>query len=251
MKKILIADDNLSLCNVLRDFFASKEYIEICNISNNGIDTINSILKLRPDIVLLDLIMPKLDGIEVLKRLNPKKGDEKLPKIIVMSAVGQDSILKEAFLYGIQYYMIKPFSLRALEERIKFILNFESQNNTNVNDNDLLGKEKLYESSILKSVINVGIPTNILGYRYTIEALKIILNNPNTWLVSDLYKSIAQNYSTSEQCVENALRNAISRAYQKENSFYQNLFPKNISERKPSNSLFLTVLAEYIKIESI
>lgn len=237
-KKLLIVDDNTSICKILSDFLKNIEDIKICDICHNGIDATKSIQEFKPDIILLDLIMPELDGLGVLKFLNEHSFEK--TKVIILSAIGQDNILKEAFLYGAQYYMIKPFNLKSLEDRIRLIMR---------DDEPLIKNNNFDETKIKKHIIDIGIPTNILGYRYINESLKNILGKSESWLVTDLYKSIAEKNFTSEQCVENAIRNAVSRAYKKNNDLYQKLFPKNFYDRKPSNSLFLTVLAEYLKME--
>lgn len=244
-KNLLIVDDNISLCKILSSFFESSEKIQVCGVFHNGEDALSAIKNTYPDILLLDLIMPMLDGIGVLRILNETLDILKKPKTIVMSAVGHDRILKEAFALGIQYYMIKPFHLNVLNQRIDLILNNEQKNSPS------LTKTPIDESSILQFVIKIGIPTNILGYRYIIDSLSLILACSTNLMVSDVYLAVAKKNSTSEQCVENAIRNAINRAHKINCSFYQFLFPKNISERRPSNSLFLTVLAEHIKIKHI
>lgn len=242
-KNILIADDNVNICNILDDYLGKKNYLNVCGISNNGIDALNKIIKLKPDIILLDLILPRLDGIEILKILNKKNLKNYISKIIIISAVGHENILKEAFSYGIKYYMLKPFNLCSLNSRIDSIIN------ENKPDLGAFYTDPSKDTYILKNLIKLGIPTNILGYKYINDSLKIILSKSENWLISDIYNSISKKYLTSEACVENAIRNAIVQAYKKNNAFFEKIFPKNISKSRPSNSIFLTALAEYIKIE--
>lgn len=244
IKKLLIADDNIEICNLISDFFKKVKDIEVCAVVNNGIDAVKQIYKLKPNIVLLDVAMPKSDGIEVLRELK-KLEDQFVPQVIVMSAIGQENILKEAFSLGASYYMVKPFRLSVLEDRIRLILNNKEKVTTQ--ENNISGS---LDSKILRSIMEVGVPTNILGYKYIVEALKIMIDGEKHYLISGIYNEIADKNLTTTQCVESAIRNAIMQASKKNNDQYNFLFSKVSldEETKPTNSQFLTKLSESIKV---
>ncbi|MDQ5983576.1 MAG: Stage 0 sporulation protein A [Eubacteriales bacterium SKADARSKE-1] len=240
--KVLIADDNLDVCNSLLGFFESIKDIDVCAVANNGIDAIKEIYKSKPNIVLLDVAMPKSDGIEVLKELKKNK-DKFMPQIIMMSAIGQESILKEAFSLGASYYMVKPFKLSALEDRIRLI----SNNKIKTKEGNVI---EGFDSKIAKNVMNIGVPTNILGYKYIVDVLKIMLNNTKHCLLSNIYCTVADKNFTTVQCVESAIRNAIFQAFKQNNANYNLLFSQEAlnGDKKPTNSQFLTKLSEHIKV---
>lgn len=241
--KLLIADDNIDICNFLFDFFKNIEDIDVCAVTNNGIDTIKEIYNLKPHIVLLDVAMPKSDGIEVLREL--KKFEEQfIPQIIMMSAIGQENILKEAFSLGASYYMVKPFKLSALEERIRLIYNRDKKD---ARQGNLI---KGLEAKIVNTVMDVGIPTNVLGYKYIIDVLKVMLNSTKRFLLSSIYCTVADKNLTTVQCVESAIRNAIFQASKTNNVSYSSIFSSELlsGDKKPTNSQFLTKLSEYIKV---
>ena len=115
--KIGIADDNREFCDILVDYFREKEDIDLVFISHDGIKTIDYINMKQPDILVLDMIMPHLDGLGVLETINNMEL-EKYPRTIVLSAVGQEPITQKAISLGAEYYIVKPFNLDVLMKRI-------------------------------------------------------------------------------------------------------------------------------------
>jgi len=125
---VIIADDNKEFCNILNEYLSNQKDIVVTGIANNGIEALKLIEEKKPDLVVLDIIMPILDGLGVLKRLNTMDLDPK-PCIIVLSAVGQNRITQKAISLGAAYYIVKPFDMEVLVKRIRQILN-------NITDSD-------------------------------------------------------------------------------------------------------------------
>ena len=132
---IIIADDNKEFCNILNEYLSNQEDIVVTGIANNGIEALKLIKEKKPDLVVLDIIMPVLDGLGVLERLNTMGLDSK-PCIIVLSAVGQNRITQRAISLGAAYYIVKPFDMEVLVKRIRQILN-------NITDSDDVKKHLL------------------------------------------------------------------------------------------------------------
>lgn len=244
--KLLIADDNIDICNTLFDFFNYISDIKVCAITHDGISTVEQIKIFNPDIVLLDIVMPNADGIDVLKILK-QKNQQPMPQIIVISAIGNESVLKEAYSLGAKYYMLKPFILKSLEERIRKIYLNQFKEKTSFDNGPSSFKT---DSIIKKHLIRIGIPTNSLGYLYITDALKNMINASQGYLISDIYETVAKNYETTQPCVEGAIRNAITRAHEKRSKDYNKIFSKSNGRgtAKPTNSQLLTKLAEGLKI---
>lgn len=245
--RLLIADDNEEICDLLENFFRFVPEIEVCGVTNDGTQTLKSIYSVKPDVVLLDVIMPELDGIDVLKRLK-QAPPERCPKIIMISAIGQENITREAFSLGASYYSLKPFDLDLLKEKILNAFYYDPiEDNQNRKE---CCKEGL-ESDIRKTVMQVGIPTNILGYKYIVEAIEIMLEDRYVGnLAQNIYEKISYNNGTTPQCVESAIRNAIKRASDMNNDNFKALFEGKIlsNKTKPSNTMFITRIAESIKL---
>ena len=116
--KILIADDNKDFCIILSEYLATQQDFEVVGIAKDGLEVIDLIESKFPDVVILDIIMPHLDGLGVLEKLNTMHL-EKMPKVIVLSAVGQDKITQKALTLGAEYYVVKPFDMEVFAKRIR------------------------------------------------------------------------------------------------------------------------------------
>ena len=123
---ILIADDNYEFGDTLKTYLENDDELDVIGIARDGEEAYENIINLQPDVVLLDIIMPHLDGLGVLERLS-KINLSKVPIYIMVSAVGQDKITQKAIALGADYYVIKPFDIAVLIDRIKEIKNYNPE----------------------------------------------------------------------------------------------------------------------------
>lgn len=107
---VLIADDNKDFCDIIGQYLSKQDDIELAGIAHDGADALNKIKELKPDVVVLDIIMPHMDGLGVLEKLHEETMNI-CPKVIILSAVGQDKITQRAIALGADYYIVKPFDL--------------------------------------------------------------------------------------------------------------------------------------------
>ena len=128
--KILIADDNKDFSDILMEFINRQEDMEVIDVASNGEQACDLIAGVKPDIVILDVIMPYLDGIGVLERINTMEL-EKRPLFVMLSAVGQDKITERALALGAEYYIVKPFDMDTLANRIRQLKNIALSSNSN------------------------------------------------------------------------------------------------------------------------
>lgn len=247
--KLLIADDNVEFAAMLSQYAKNKNSFEMVEVANDGLEALDKIEKLKPDIVILDLIMPQLDGIGLLEKLSKVKGAYK-PSFIILSAIGQDSYVKMAMNLGASYYMVKPFDVDLLITRVYEIYmdrNSSSEYKVNGYMSTKLSDEIL-ESEISRNLHRLGIPPNLSGYRYLKEAIKLSIKDSNVFksVTKLLYPQVAEIYASSSQKVERSIRNAIDCAWKNEsNQLREQLF--SFSEGKPSNSQFISTVVEEIK----
>ena len=115
---VLIADDNKEFCSILNDYLLNQKDIVVTGIAKDGREALELIQQKQPDLVVLDIIMPHLDGLGVLEKLNGMDLD-KMPRVIVLSAVGQDKITQQAITLGADYYVVKPFDMDIFTKRIR------------------------------------------------------------------------------------------------------------------------------------
>jgi two-component system response regulator (stage 0 sporulation protein A) len=249
---LLIADDNKEFCNMLQEFFQGESDMEVLGIAHDGLEALEKVEELSPDVLILDLIMPNLDGLGVIEKLadNPKK-----PKIIVLSAVGQDKITQKAINLGAAYYIVKPFDLNILIERVREMT--ESSNFTVKRQRSMAGsgerKDNL-EVEITNIIHEIGVPAHIKGYFYLREAIYMVINNVEllSAVTKVLYPTIANKFNTTPSRVERAIRHAIEVAWNRGcietiNNLFGYTIPRD--KGKPTNSEFIAMISDKLRME--
>ena len=276
---ILIADDNPDFANTLTGYIEEDSELEIIAIARDGKEAVEMILNTQPDVVLLDVIMPHLDGIGVLERINAAKM-KKNPLCIMLSAVGQDKITQRALELGAEYYAIKPFDITILLQRIKEINIHKQQpqfKNSNINSYNISNIQNSYinreikapyieispankkneenlEALVTNVIHEVGVPAHIKGYQYLREAIMMVVNNIDiiNQITKQLYPDIASKYHTTPSRVERAIRHAIEVAWGRgQAETVENIFGYTISaaKGKPTNSEFIAMIADKLRLE--
>ena len=223
---ILIADDNQEFSQTLANYIHEQDDMEVIGIAKDGEEAIDMITNIMPDIALLDVIMPHLDGIGVLEKLSIIKSDKK-PLCIMLSAVGQDKITQKAVGLGAEYYVVKPFDIELLIKRIRELKNFKPNQNVNgfigkdvkpqyvdIPVNGEKNQENL-EALVTNIIHEVGVPAHIKGYQYLREAIIMVVNDIDVinQITKSLYPKIAYKFNTTPSRVERAIRHAIEVAW--------------------------------------
>ena len=185
---VLIADDNQDFAYTLSNYINDQEDMEVIGIAKDGNEAVNLISTIKPEIVLLDVIMPHLDGLGVLEKLN-KNANPDQPTIIMLSAVGQDKITQRAISLGAEYYVVKPFDIELLIKRIREIKFYkpEPQKDTFVTrdskkmyidvDPAKVGSDQNLEALVTNLIHEVGVPAHIKGYQYLREAIMMVIKD--------------------------------------------------------------------------
>lgn len=244
--RILMIDDNVNLIEMVREYFKDHNKIELAIESHDGEDGLNKILNSAGnyDVILLDLIMPVKDGLYVLEELK-KRGIEK--NIIVETSYNEPKIIRKVSEYGVNYYVLKPFNLSDLEDKILSV--FDTQESKTIN---------LYHSnlqiSITKMLHELGMPSHIKGYQYIREGITMIYNDPNIigGITKELYPELASKFDTTVSRVERAIRHAIEVSWNRGNwDYMEELFEHSvdIDKAKPTNSEFIVTVADKLRLE--
>ena len=244
--RILMIDDNVNLIEMVREYFKDHNKIELAIESHDGEDGLNKILNSAGnyDVILLDLIMPVKDGLYVLEELK-KRGIEK--NIIVETSYNEPKIIRKVSEYGVNYYVLKPFNLSDLEDKILSV--FDTQESKTIN---------LYHSnlqiSITKMLHELGMPSHIKGYQYIREGITMIYNDTNIigGITKELYPELASKFDTTVSRVERAIRHAIEVSWNRGNwDYMEELFGHSvdIDKAKPTNSEFIVTVADKLRLE--
>lgn len=258
---VLIADDNKEFCSILNDYLLSQRDIIVTGVAKDGIEALTLIEEKKPDLVILDIIMPHLDGLGVLERLNSMEID-KMPRIIVLSAVGQDKITQKAINLGADYYVVKPFDMDIFTKRIREMFNGNIQesirrtSSTFQSESRPQHKEHLdLETEITNIIHEIGVPAHIKGYMYLREAITMVINDMEllSAVTKELYPSIAKKYNTTASRVERAIRHAIEVAWGRgQVDAINKLFGYTIHNEKgkPTNSEFIAIIADKLRLKN-
>ena len=246
--KLLIVDDGKPFANSLKDYFSQLDSYDVSGIAYNGLDALELISKYQPDVVLLDLVMPYLDGLGVLERAQ-EQFKNNLPKFILMTAFGQENITKKAMQLGAVYYILKPFDFPVLDMRIKQLFMRD--------ENDYIPplpvKTNNLDVEITRIIHQMGVPAHVKGYQYLRDAILFVTKDANLMgaVTKELYPMVAEKYDTTASRVERAIRHAIELAWDRGNVEMMNKYfgyTIDIERGKPTNSEFIAMIADKLRI---
>lgn len=260
---VVIADDNKEFCNILNDYLLNQRDIIVIGVAKDGIEALKLIEEKKPDLVVLDIIMPHLDGLGVLERLNTINMDP-MPRVIVLSAVGQDKITQRAITLGADYYVVKPFDMDVFTKRIRQMFNNIISSDQVKKTISLIETEEIkvkksepldLESEITNIIHEIGVPAHIKGYMYLREAISMVVNDVEllSAVTKELYPSIAKKFNTTASRVERAIRHAIEVAWSRgQVETINRIFGYTIhnGKGKPTNSEFIAMVADKLRLKN-
>lgn len=256
--RVIVADDNRDFGEILSDYLNDQGDIEVIGVAKDGNEAVNMIIKNTPDVAVLDIIMPHLDGLGVLEKINSLHM-EKRPLCIILSAVGQENITRRALSLGAEYYVVKPFDLDVLVSRIRQLKGLSHTVTTN---NDIYTEKKPISKQVpmnieveVTSIMHeIGVPAHIKGYQYLRDAIMMVINEIEmiNSITKMLYPTIAKEYSTTPSRVERAIRHAIEVAWSRgQIETIDAIFGYTVStvKGKPTNSEFIAMVADKLRLE--
>ncbi|MEE1313528.1 MAG: sporulation transcription factor Spo0A [Lachnospiraceae bacterium] len=255
--KVIIADSNAKdldgLANVL------SEEMDVIGLADDGKSAYEMIVENQPDIVILDVILPVIDGFGVIEQVI--KNCSEIPQFIVTSSIGTQSLIECANNLGVAYYIMKPYDYQIVCERIKQITGMKEGNiyHTRVHTDDTDGYRREYsEYDIKQDVTNIihelGIPAHIKGYQYIREGIIMAIEDVNmmNYITKLLYPTIAKKYKTTSSSVERAIRHAIEVAWSRGRiEILEEMFGYSVQgdRGKPTNSEFIALIADKLRLQ--
>lgn len=250
--KVAIADDNREFSELMQEYLGQQPDIEVVGVGYNGEQILAIIEEKKPDIVILDIIMPHLDGIGVLERLNTIGGQR--PRIIMLTAFGQESITQRVVELGADYYVLKPFNMEVLVSRIRQMAGSVATQQRPAATIASSIKVRPIDVEVTNIIREIGIPAHIKGYQYLRDAIMMIINEIELLgaVTKVLYPQIAEKYATTPSRVERAIRHAIEVAWNRGNiEMINRLFGYTIKleKGKPTNSEFMAMIADKLRME--
>lgn len=261
MKKlnVAVADDNEKMVEVLGRIIEEDKDLELVGKAHNGEELCNLIQEKEPDVVVLDIIMPKMDGLAVMEYFSHKTEIKKTPSFIVVSAVGKEGITEDAFSLGADYYVLKPFDNKMLLNRIKHVRRIGEKKIREISRQQTKAQEHNItvgnlETDVTDIIHEIGVPAHIKGYQYLRDAIILSVNDMEMLnsITKILYPTIAKKYQTTSSRVERAIRHAIEVAWSRgKMDTIDALFGYTVStgKGKPTNSEFIALIADKIRLE--
>lgn len=242
--RLLVVDNDLETSNQLKNYFSGHVVMNVVKILNDGKEALEYILSNKNsfDCLVIDLVLPNVDGLSIIEKMK-EMGIKK--KILVLSALKDDNLVKSLSKYNISYYMMKPFSLESLEYRLKDIL----LSDTYINNQDVELQKK-----ITKVLHTLGVPSHIKGYLYIRDSINIMYSQPDSLggITKEIYPEIARKYNTTPSRVERAIRHAIEISWNRgDYDTMDDIFGHSVDydKAKPTNSEFIATIADHIRME--
>lgn len=254
--KVCVVDDNKELVSLLEEYISSQEDMEVIGVAYNGQDCLSLLENIDPDILILDIIMPHLDGLAVLEKLREMKRGS-MPNVIMLTAFGQEDVTKKAVDLGAAYFILKPFDMENLGGHIRQV---SGKSNQITNKSSQPGyrpvesKPRNLDANITSIIHEIGVPAHIKGYMYLREAISMVYNDIELLgsITKVLYPDIAKKFNTTASRVERAIRHAIEVAWSRGNiESISSLFGYTVSmsKAKPTNSEFIAMVADKLRLE--
>ena len=248
--KVIVADTDRDFCNSLRASLTDSDGFELLAVTDSGVDAMEKVQRYQPDILICDLILPGIDGFELIARVR-KLTIAKKPKIIVVSRISGENFISKALGAGATYFMAKPVDIPTLRERM---LDFSANRAQIVRNSAYTARRSGLDEKLSNIFITVGIPAHIKGYQYLREAIKMSIDNPEiiNSITKKLYPGIAERFNTSASKVERAIRHAIEVAWNRgkieniNSIFGIKIYSPN---DKPTNGEFIALLADKMILE--
>ena len=249
--KVVVADGDRQFCNGLKEFFLGDEQVEVLACAASGVEALEKVQRYQPDVLITDLILPGLDGFEVMGRVK-KLTVARKPKVMVVSRLAGEDLISKALSAGAVYFMAKPLDNNTLRERI---IDFAGGGRPAPSRAAAYGaRRSSLDEKLANIFITVGIPAHIKGYQYLREAIKMSIDQPEiiNSITKKLYPGIAARFNTSASKVERAIRHAIEVAWNRgkieniNSIFGIKIYSPN---DKPTNGEFIALLADKMIME--
>jgi two-component system, response regulator, stage 0 sporulation protein A len=284
--RVLLADDNREFIEVLKEYITRQEDFQLVGVAYHGNEALELIYREQPDLVVLDIIMPHLDGLGVLEKL---QSDIQKPHVIILTAFGQESMTQRAVQLGADYFILKPFDLETLGKRIRQLQGAELSTNINSNflgsssagtsssgmssssissvgsssfnmnsntTNNSPSNTRNLEVEVTRMIHQMGVPAHVKGYQYLRDAIVSVVQEVSLLgaVTKELYPMIADKYNTTPSRVERAIRHAIELAWDRGNIEFMNRFfgyTINVDRGKPTNSEFIAMVADKLRMSKM
>ena len=208
--RVLICDDNPLRCSLLQDCLSCHPGLTVIGVAQDGVETLRKMQELRPDVVIVDMMMPRMDGCGLLEQAKRMSSP---PRIIALTALRDEQFITQALKMGAAYYMLKPVDAKLLSQRI---LSVAGQPQTETRPEPVSApRSRSVEAKIGSILLQLRMPAHLSGYRFLRTAVLEVMEQPTLLrhVTKELYPVVAEHYGTTAGCVEKSIRHAITTAW--------------------------------------
>ena len=258
---IAIADDNRQTLEMLGEILESEKDYHVVGKADNGNEAYNMIMRTKPDVVLLDIVMPGMDGISVMEKVKSNEEFKENTSFIMVTAASSENLTADAFKLGASYYIMKPFTRDSVLDKLKRLSGYKNKTTMPagsrkvkpyVNKTDYM--EQNLENDVTQMLHEIGIPAHIKGYQYLRDAIIMSVSDKEMLasVTKILYPTIAKKHQTTPSRVERAIRHAIEVAWSRgKMDTINELFGYTVStgKGKPTNSEFIALIVDKIRLD--
>ena len=254
--RILSADSSKDFCRQLSAYVANESDMEVVAVAHTGTDTLAMAMEIQPDMLLMELVLPEIDGLEVLRRLQSMnyKGH-----IVVLSGFFNNKVIKDCSSYGVDYFLPKPCDPAAMIKRIRQLVRGESTHypalGVDCREYAVTHRSDVELEAVVTDIIHeIGVPAHIKGYQYLREAIILTIKDMEmiNAVTKVLYPEVAKRFKTTPSRVERAIRHAIEVAWDRGDiEVLQKFFGYTVSniKGKPTNSEFIAMIADSLTLK--
>ncbi len=250
--RVLLVDDNAEIRRAIREQISKQEGMRVAGECSNGLEALETLGKIPVDVMVLDIIMPQMDGYTLMEEMRRQQLDS-APQIIVTTALGRDDFVMRAVELGAKYYMVKPFEVQTLVARIREVAG-HTGNQQEIVHLGALQRSQSLDEKLSSLFLTIGIPAHIKGYQFLREAVKMVIETPDiiNRITKELYPGIGRRFNTTASKVERAIRHAIEVAWSRGRIDTLNrAFGCKVAskEDKPTNGEFIAMIADKLAME--
>lgn len=243
----MLVDDSKTFCDSLQEFLDLQEDMHVCSVAYNGEMALERLKTVHPDVIILDIAMPVMDGLGVLEELNLNQNptSENID-VIMLTGLVQDESMRRAIELGAKYFMLKPIDFQVLANRIRDIKKAPTQ--TAASTAQMTRNLNIEVTRVLQQI---GIPPHVKGYPYLRDSIIFVFEEANLIgaVTKELYPLVAKKHDTTASRVERAIRNAIQIAWDRGNTeMLRSLFACTMNSGRPTNSEFIALIADKLRI---
>ncbi len=253
MAKIIVADDNKELLSMISEFLKMQPNMDVIKTFTGGKDLLQYLETDTADILLLDVFMPDLDGVNTLSEINNNHKYHRPKKIVILTAFNTEALMAKASALGADYFIVKPIDLGNLHKTLTQLMSETQNKGSTYNLKEKADEPIDLDTEITEILHEIGVPAHIKGYLYLRESITMVYHNVDILgaITKILYPTVAKKYKTTSSRVERAIRHSIEVAWNRGNvEAISQIFAYTISynKSKPTNSEFIAMIADKLRL---